>query len=69
MTKKIKIKGMMCGNCAKHVKDALESINDISAEVDYKSGIAEITFSNETISNEQITTVITNAGYQVKNIK
>lgn len=69
MTKIIKIKGMMCGNCAKHVKDALESISDINAIVDHKKGTAEVTFTNETITDEKMISVITDAGYEVKSIK
>lgn len=43
MTTTLKITGMTCNNCVKHVKEALESVPGTqSATVDLASGIARV---------------------------
>lgn len=69
MIKKIKIKDMMCSNCEKHVKEALESLNGVTAEVSHKKGTAVVTIDNDSITDQQLIDVITEAGYEVKKIK
>ena len=69
MTKEIKIKGMMCQNCERHVKTALESLEGVSAVVDYQKGIAIVNSSNDLITDQNLIDAITKLGYEVKKIK
>ena len=47
MTKTIKIEGMMCAHCEKHVKDALEKVSGVvSAAVSHENGSAVVTLSS-----------------------
>ena len=68
--KKIKIEGMSCENCVKHIKEALtEDIQGIKAiEVNLENKYATIEF-DKIISDEQIKTVITDLGYIVTSIE
>lgn len=46
MKKTIIIEGMMCSNCEKHVKEALENVDGvIKAKVNWKKGIAKVKVS------------------------
>ena len=70
--KKIKyeviIEGMKCENCAKHTKEALLSIKDISkVEVDLKNKKAIISSKKE-IDNTMIKNTIEELGYSVNSI-
>lgn len=69
MTKEIKIKGMMCPNCERHVKEALESLDGVSALVNYQKGVAIVTISNDQITDNNIIDAISKLGYEVKKIK
>ena len=61
MEKRVKIEGMMCENCERHVKKALEAINGVSAEVDYKMGLAQV---QGDVTEEQIKSAIEEEGYK-----
>lgn len=64
MMKTIKIEGMMCGHCEKHVKDALETQPEIAeALVSHEKGIAYLRLNRE-ITDERLKTVIENEGYK-----
>ena len=63
MKKEIKIKGMMCEHCQKHVTDALVALG-VTAEVSYKTGIATVT-SEIDITDDKLTEAVTKAGYEV----
>lgn len=65
MTKTIMIEGMMCQHCAKHVKDALEALG-LSAEVSLENKQAVLTGNAD---DEMIIKAISDAGYEVKEIK
>lgn len=69
MTKTIKIKDMMCSNCEKHVKEALEALNGVTAEVNHKKGTAIVNLADESVTDQQLIDAITNAGYVVKKVK
>ena len=65
MKKTIKIEGMGCQNCVKHVKEALEALDGVkSADVSLEKNSAVITLSKE-ISDEAIKSAIEDAGYSV----
>lgn len=67
MKKIISIEGMSCGHCVKHVKDALEELQDIdTVEVDLENKQAVI---EGNVSDEAIKEAIEEAGYDVTNIE
>ena len=48
MVKTMKIQGMMCGNCEKHVRKALEALDGVeSAVVSHEAGTAVVTLSGD----------------------
>ena len=68
MKKTLKIEGMMCQHCVAHVTKALQGIAGVcSVEVNLKKKTAVVELSEE-VSNETLTSAITEAGYEVKKI-
>ena len=66
MTKKLDVTGMMCQNCVKHVKKALEGIEGVSnVEVDLESGTASCDAA-ENVTDEMLIDAIVDAGYEAK---
>ena len=69
MKKEIKVEGMMCQNCVKHVTKALEGIDGVEkAEVSLENKNAIIETSKY-ISDEIIKNAVDEAGYKVTKIK
>lgn len=69
MKKGIKIEGMMCDNCAKHVKKTLESIDGIKkAKVSLKDKKAIVEL-NDDVEDDKIKNKIDEIGYKVVNIE
>ena len=69
MKKIVYIDGMCCGHCAKRVENALSAVtNVVSADVKLKKNLAVIR-SREEVSDEEITKVVTEAGYTVQSIE
>ncbi len=69
MKKIVHIEGMCCEHCAKRVEDKLSTAkNVISVDVKLKKKIAVIR-SREEVSDEEITALITDAGYTVTEIE
>ncbi|VYT65258.1 heavy metal transport/detoxification protein [Clostridium tertium] len=67
MKKTINIEGMSCGHCVAHVKEALEELKDtkvIEVSLENKNAIVD-TDAND----NEITSVIDEAGYDVISIK
>ena len=62
MNKTVKIDGMMCMHCVKHVSDALKEIG-ADAEVSLEEGTAVL--KDTSISDDQIKEAVSNAGYEV----
>ncbi len=59
----IKVEGMMCAHCQKHVSDALSSIDGVeSVKVELESKTAEVISSAE-IPDEVLTKAVADAGY------
>ncbi len=60
-----KVNGMMCSNCEKHVKEALEKISGIESAIpSHEKGEVVVKLSKE-VSNEKIISAIKKAGYTV----
>lgn len=69
MKKIISIEGMSCGHCTSAVEKALRTVsgvNNVSVELVQKQAVVE---SQVDIPNEQLEKVITDAGYQVIDIR
>ncbi len=62
---KLKIGGMMCQNCVKHVKKALEAFPGVSADVDLAKGEASVN-APDTVSREELIKAVTDAGYEAE---
>lgn len=68
MKKIVSIDGMCCEHCAKRVEEKLATAkNVVSVDVKLKKKIAVIR-SREEVSNDEITSLITDAGYAVTGI-
>lgn len=64
----IKIQGMMCEHCVRAVKNALEGIDGVRADVSLKDGMAVIE-SADTVDAARVRAVIEEEGYTVLDIK
>ena len=65
MSKIVNIEGMMCQNCAKHVKKALEALG-VKVEVDLAGKKAMV---EGDVDNAAIESAVTEAGYKVVGIE
>ena len=69
MKKIVHIEGMCCQHCAKRVENALSAVtNVVSADVKLKKNLAVIR-SREEVLDEEISKVVTDAGYKVLSIE
>jgi Cu+-exporting ATPase len=65
MQTELKIEGMMCAHCQKHVNDALSKMDGVTAvEVNLEAGTAKVTAERE-IPQTEFAQVITEAGYEL----
>ena len=65
MTKELKIEGMMCKHCVKHVNDALSKMDGVTnVVVSLEDNKADVTMEHE-IPIEEFKRVITDAGYEL----
>ena len=64
MTKEIKIEGMMCEMCEKHVRKALEGLENVTivSKVSHEEGLAVVETSGD-LSEDSIKAAIEDAGY------
>ncbi|SFG24047.1 Cu2+-exporting ATPase [Lachnospiraceae bacterium C7] len=62
------IEGMMCMHCQKHVSDALNGMEGVTATVDHEAGKAEVETSRE-VSKDEYKKVIEDAGYTLVDVK
>lgn len=68
MEKTLYIDGMSCAHCAAHVKDALESVDNVKeATVDLEKNIATIV-TDGNVEDRLLTAAIDDAGYTVSKI-
>lgn len=64
MKTKLKIEGMTCQNCVKHVRQALESVAGVtSAEVDLDSGLANV---DGEAAVDQLIAAVQDEGYEAR---
>ena len=64
----LKIEGMMCNHCKKHVEEALSAMDGVtSVKVDFETKSADVKAIRE-ISIDEFTKVIADAGYELVNI-
>ena len=66
MTKTIVIKGMMCAHCQAHVEKALNALPGVTATVNLEAGTATV---QGDVTDETLTKAVTDAGYEVVEIK
>jgi len=67
MEKKIMIEGMSCAHCSGRVEKALNALDGASATVDLDNKTATVTLTKP-LSDEQLKTAVTDAGYEVISI-
>ena len=69
MKKNLKIEGMMCANCEKHVKKALESVPGVvSAEASHADGTALVECEGE-VSDDALKAAVETAGYTLTGVE
>ncbi len=68
MKKTLKVEGMMCMHCERHVKEALEAVDGVSAaEASAEKDLAVVDCSGN-VSDEQLKKAVEYAGYKVTEI-
>lgn len=66
MEKKLNVQGMMCQNCVRHVKNALEGIDGVEeAVVDLDAGTAIVTLGSD-VSDEMLVVAVVEEGYEAQ---
>ena len=69
MEKTLKIEGMVCGNCVKHVDKALREVKGVEqVEVSLEDKSAKVQM-NHAVSDDVLKAAIEDAGYQVVEIQ
>ena len=69
MTKEVKIKGMSCGHCVKHVTDALsevEGVSELQVNLEKANAVMQIT---DAVTDEKLIEAVEKAGYEVVEIR
>ena len=70
MKKKLLIEGMSCGHCVNHVKTALtediDGVEVIDVNLDGKYALIEV---NDSVTDENLKSIIEDAGYTLKGIE
>jgi Cu+-exporting ATPase len=60
----LKVEGMMCQHCVKHVKEALEKLDGVQATVDLDKKTATV-MKPDSVSAEECKKAVIDAGYEV----
>ncbi len=69
MKKVLKVEGMSCGHCKAAVEKALKAVDGVeNAVVDLEKKSAEVTLNKE-VANDELTKAVTDAGYEVVEVK
>lgn len=69
MEKLLKIEGMVCGNCVKHVSKALmeiEGISDVTVQLEAKTALIQM---SHTVPDDRLKTAVEDAGYQLVSVQ
>ncbi len=71
MTSELKIGGMTCANCARHVREALQEVPGVQyAEVDLEAGRASVTVRDEESADDaELVAAVGRAGYAAERIE
>lgn len=64
----LKIKGMMCDNCVKHVSKALNSLENVEAEVSLKDNEAYVNVFTKMVTDDDLKKAVADADYEVTDI-
>ena len=69
MEETLKVKGMMCGHCEAHVKEALEKIDGVTeAKADHEACEVVVKMSAP-VAEDVLAAAVTDAGYEFEGIK
>lgn len=68
MTKTISIEGMMCQHCVKHVTDALNKLEGVTAQVSLENKNAVCQVSG-VVTDDALKAAVVDAGYEVTGIR
>jgi len=63
-TQTLEIDGMHCEHCVEAVREALESVRGLSVDR-VEVGTAEVAYEADTVSPEQLATVLDDVGYEL----
>lgn len=66
--KVLHIEGMSCANCKKHVEEALNGLEGVTAQVDLDKKVAHVTDTGST-ADETFKDVIDDAGYDLTSVE
>ena len=58
---------MMCHNCERHVRQALDAIEGVQADVDHEKNTASLTLSAD-VPDEKLIRAVEEEGYKVLNV-
>ena len=64
----LKVNGMMCPMCKKHVEEALNAFAGVTAEVNLEAKEAKVNHP-DSISAQELADAVTKAGYEVVGIE
>lgn len=65
METKLNVQGMSCGNCVRHVREALLGVAGVkSAEVDLESGLAVV--DHESVEPQTLVDAVVEEGYDAQ---
>lgn len=59
----LRVGGMTCGNCVKHVTKALQKAGIAEPRVDLASGRVELSYDPATVTLQTLTEAVARAGY------
>ncbi len=69
MKKTLKIEGMMCKHCQKHVEDALNKIEGVVSVIVNLSDKTAIVILDAEVSDEILSNAVKDAGYDVVSVE
>ena len=64
----VKVEGLMCGNCERHVNEAVEKAFEIKKVTSSHDKGETVILSKDALDAEKLTAAITDAGYTVTSV-